>query len=86
MKISACAEATFENAGRGESRRPKIISLTRKGRRKRRSYTVQPGDTLASIARKFYKSSARWSTIMEANSDTISKPSDLKPGQTLVIP
>ena len=51
-----------------------------------RSYTVQPGDTLASIARKFYKSSARWSTILEANSDVISKPADLKPGQTLAIP
>ena len=51
-----------------------------------RNYTVQPGDTLASIARKFYKSSARWPRIMEANSKTISKPADLKPGQTLVIP
>jgi tetratricopeptide (TPR) repeat protein len=51
-----------------------------------RNYTVQPGDTLASIARKFYKSSARWPRIMEANSKTISKPGDLKPGQTLVIP
>ncbi len=53
---------------------------------KGRRYTVQRGDTLASIARKFYKSSARWQKIMEANSDIISKPGDLKPGQTLVIP
>jgi tetratricopeptide (TPR) repeat protein len=53
---------------------------------KERSYTVQPGDTLASIARKFYNSSARWPRILEANSGTISKPGDLKPGQTLVIP
>ena len=51
-----------------------------------RSYTVQRGDTLASIARKFYKSSARWPKILEANSDTLSKPGDLKPGQTLIIP
>ncbi|MGH8094369.1 MAG: LysM peptidoglycan-binding domain-containing protein, partial [Chthoniobacterales bacterium] len=57
-----------------------------KRRGKERSYTVQPGDTLASIARKFYKSSARWPRILEANSNTISKPGDLKPGQTLVIP
>ena len=53
---------------------------------KERSYTVQPGDTLASIARKFYKSSARWQRILEANSDTITKPADLKPGQILIIP
>lgn len=53
---------------------------------KARDYTVQRGDTLASIARKFYKSSARWRKILDANSETLSKPSDLKPGQTLTIP
>ena len=58
--------------------------ITRTG--KERSYTVQPGDTLASISRKFYKSSARWQRILDANSDILSKPSDLKPGQMLVIP
>ncbi len=53
---------------------------------KERSYTVQRGDTLASISRKFYKSSARWQRILDANPDVISKPGDLKPGQSLVIP
>ena len=53
---------------------------------KTRRYTVQRGDTLASISRKFYKSSARWQRILDANVDVISKPSELKPGQTLVIP
>jgi tetratricopeptide (TPR) repeat protein len=53
---------------------------------KERSYTVQPGDTLASVSRKFYKSSVRWQGIIDANSDILSKPSDLKPGQMLVIP
>ena len=53
---------------------------------KERSYAVQPGDTLASISRKFYKSSGRWQRILDANSDILSKPSDLKPGQMLVIP
>ena len=51
-----------------------------------RSYTVQLGDTLASISRRFYKSSVRWQRILDANSDLLSKPSDLKPGQMLVIP
>jgi tetratricopeptide (TPR) repeat protein len=53
---------------------------------KERSYTVQSGDTLASISRKFYKSSARWQRILDANADILSKPADLKPGQKLVIP
>jgi len=53
---------------------------------KGRRHTVQPGDTLASISRKYYKSSARWQKILDANTDIISKPADLKPGQTLTIP
>ena len=57
-----------------------------KGSGSARRYTVEPGDTLASISRKFYKSSAGWHKILAANADTISKPADLKPGQTLVIP
>ena len=51
-----------------------------------RRYTVKQGDTLASISRKFYKSSARWQKILDANADIISKPGDLKPGQNLIIP
>jgi len=55
---------------------------TGKGRR----YTVEPGDTLASISRKYYKSSTHWQKILDANTDIISKPGDLKPWQTLTIP
>lgn len=51
-----------------------------------RSYTVQRGDTLASISRKFYKSSGRWGKILAANPEILAKPTDLKPGQTLMIP
>jgi nucleoid-associated protein YgaU len=51
-----------------------------------RTYVVKPGDTLFSIARKFYKSSGRWKEIRDANKDKIDKPGKLKPGQTLTIP
>ncbi len=51
-----------------------------------RTYTVQRGDTLASISRTFYKSSERWGRILAANPAILEKPTDLKPGQTLVIP
>jgi LysM repeat protein len=51
-----------------------------------RTYVVQQGDTLASISRKFYKSSDRWKKILEANHGTLSSPAELKPGQTLTIP
>jgi len=51
-----------------------------------RSYVVQPGDTLFSISRKFYKSSKRWKEIMDANRKSIRDPKKLTVGQTLVIP
>jgi tetratricopeptide (TPR) repeat protein len=53
---------------------------------KARRHTVQPGETLASISRKYYKSKTHWQKILDANTDIISKPSDLKPGQILTIP
>jgi LysM repeat protein len=53
---------------------------------KKRTYVVQRGDTLASISRKFYKSSAQWKRILEANRDVIDNPKKLTAGQTLVIP
>jgi LysM repeat protein len=51
-----------------------------------RSYLVKSGDTLASISRKFYKTSARWKQILNANKDKIDNPENLKIGQTLTIP
>jgi LysM repeat protein len=50
------------------------------------TYTVREGDTLASISRKFYKSSGRWKKIRDANRDAIQDPAKLKPGTTLTIP
>jgi LysM repeat protein len=52
----------------------------------KQTYLVQQGDTLASISRKFYKTSTRWKQILDANRDVINDPKKLAPGQTLVIP
>jgi LysM repeat protein len=51
-----------------------------------RTYVVKEGDTLASISRKFYKSSGRWKKIRDANRSAIQDPAKLKPGTTLTIP
>jgi nucleoid-associated protein YgaU len=51
-----------------------------------KSYVVQPGDTLASISRKFYKSSSGWKKIRDSDGKRISEPGKLKPGQTVTIP
>ncbi|MEI8233771.1 MAG: LysM peptidoglycan-binding domain-containing protein [Verrucomicrobiota bacterium] len=52
-----------------------------------RTYTVGPGDTLASIARKFYNNnSARWKDIQDANFDPMEGTAKLKPGMVLMVP
>jgi len=50
------------------------------------TYVVEEGDTLASISRKFYKTSKRAGDILDANKKKIDDPDSLKPGQSLTIP
>jgi LysM repeat protein len=64
----------------------KTESASKKSPGKSRTYVVRDGDTLASISRKFYKSSARWKKIRDANRNVVDDPGKLKAGQTLTIP
>jgi nucleoid-associated protein YgaU len=48
-------------------------------------HTVKIGDTLMSLARKYYKNERRWVKIYEANKDNVEK-GVIKPGQILIIP
>ena len=50
------------------------------------TYKVEEGDTLASISRKFYRTSKRWREIRDANEKKIDDPDNLKAGVTLTIP
>ena len=50
------------------------------------TYQVQPGDTLASISRKFYKTKARAKDIQDANMNSVPDVTKLKTGQMLIIP
>ncbi len=51
-----------------------------------KNYTVQSGDTLGKISRKFYGTSARWQEIFNYNQDVLSDPAKLKPGMEIKIP
>lgn len=51
-----------------------------------RRHTVEKGETLTSISRKYYGTIRRTDVILKANRNVLSKPEDLRPGQTLVIP
>ena len=64
----------------------KAAATSKKSDRPPRTYVVREGDTLASISRKFYKSSGRWKKIRDANKGIVDDPGKLKPGMTLTIP
>jgi len=51
-----------------------------------RRYTVQPGDTLSSIAQRFYGSPADWNWLYQANSSVIRNPNVIYPGDVLNVP
>ena len=50
------------------------------------AHTVQAGDTLSSISRKYYGTPNRWRDIYEANRDILPNERSLKLGQKLRIP
>ena len=50
------------------------------------SYTVQPGDTLSSIAQRFYGNAADWQQIYDANKSVIRNPGEIYVGQVLALP
>ncbi len=51
-----------------------------------KTYLVQPGDTLSSIARKVYSDQSKYDVIYKANRDQLQAEDDLAPGQKLTIP
>jgi nucleoid-associated protein YgaU len=50
------------------------------------TYQVRPGDTLSRIAGSVYGDATQWPKIYEANREQMKNESDIKVGQTLVIP
>jgi nucleoid-associated protein YgaU len=51
-----------------------------------RTHTVVDGETLASIATKYYKNAGRWKDIQDANFNRLEGTVKIKPGQKLIIP
>lgn len=79
------------NAGPAKPRAGAEKSPSRHGEKEKskggsHTYTVKEGDTLASISRRFYKTSKRWRDIRDANESKVDDPNNLKEGTTLTIP
>lgn len=51
-----------------------------------KTYTVQAGDTLSKISKRFYGDANKYMKIFEANRDKLSNPDLIKVGQVLTIP
>jgi LysM repeat protein len=51
-----------------------------------RTYTVEPGDSLASIAQRFYGSYNDWTALYQANKAKIANPNQIYPGELLLVP
>jgi|GEM_PF-8489 len=50
------------------------------------NYTVQKGDTLGKISKNMYGTASKYMVIFNANTDVLSDPNVIKPGQNLTIP
>ena len=51
-----------------------------------RFYTVEAGDTLSAIAKKYYGEAGKYMQIFEANKPVLSDPDKIYPGQVLRVP
>lgn len=49
-------------------------------------HTVDAGDTLRTIAKRWYQDPEAWTRIFEANRDQIGDPNTISPGQVLCVP
>ncbi len=49
-------------------------------------YEIKSGDTLGAISKEFYGSAGKYMRIFEANTDIISDPNKIYPGQKIRIP
>ncbi|HTQ40082.1 MAG TPA: LysM peptidoglycan-binding domain-containing protein [Pirellulales bacterium] len=64
----------------------KTASAVAAQRASQRTYTVQPGDNLVDLARRFYGDGRRYESLYEANRRVMHNPTDLRPGMVLVVP
>jgi nucleoid-associated protein YgaU len=75
IKVSAPASQPAPTTGSGGAAPSPTIS-----------YTVQSGDTLSAIAKKFLGNANEYMDIFNANRDQLTDPDKIKPGQVLKIP
>jgi LysM repeat protein len=84
VALSAKTSTVTEQLHTGEV--VKTAALVAKDQPATRTYTVRAGDTLSSIAQRFYGNPADWSFLYHVNSSVISNPNSIYAGEKLKIP
>jgi LysM repeat protein len=64
----------------------KVVKVQSEAQSASRTYTVEPGDSLASIAQRFYGNDSDWTFIYQVNKSVISNPNDIFPGEHIQVP
>lgn len=66
--------------------RPGAQATAKPAAQAEQTYTVQAGDTLSAISKKFLGNANAYMDIFNLNKDQLSDPDKIKPGQVLKIP
>ena len=69
-----------------EQQKPADVAPEKKASDRPKTYTVEDGDTLYGIAKKFYGNIQAWKAIREANKAVISSDNRLKAGDVITLP
>ena len=69
-----------------EQQKPADVASEKKMPDRPKTYTVEDGDTLYGVAKKFYGNIQAWKVIREANKAVISSDNRLKAGDVITLP
>jgi LysM repeat protein len=78
--------ARTAGANTAQARTDAVVVRAQASTQAARRYTVQRGDTLSSIAQRFYGSTGDWNRLFAANRSVLRNPNMIFPGQVLAIP
>ena len=67
-------------------RSPAAVAPQSQAAEQGQTYTVQPGDSLSKISKRFYGDANQYMLIFNANRDKLRDPDKIQPGQKLLIP
>jgi len=80
------AEETTTEGNRGYITRSITPEIAEPSAETTEKYTVQRGDTLQKISKKFYGTTKKWDKIFQVNKDKLKAPSKIYPGQVIDVP